>query len=200
MKVLIACEYSGIIRAAFEAKGHDVLSCDLLPTEIPGLHYQGDVRDIINDGWDLMIAHPPCQYLSYAAPKKLWERSGRADKRMDAIAFFWLLYSAPIKRICVENPCGVINTCYRKPDQTIHPYFFGEPHLKRTCLWLKNLPKLQYTNVLPKPDAVYIDRSGRKRYFVCAIGGFTKDAAKRRAKSFPGIAAAMAEQWGSLTD
>ncbi len=149
MKVLIACEYSGTVRDAFTARGHDAWSCDLLPTESPGNHYQGSVFDIIRNGWDLMIAHPPCTYLSYAATK-YWNTPGRANKRIEALKFFNRVINARIQKICIENPLGCADAIIRKHDQIIDPYYFGDAHKKRTCLWLKNLPPLQYslTNTL----------------------------------------------------
>lgn len=132
-RLLVACEFSGVVRDAFAAVGWDAWSCDLLPTEIPGKHIQGDVLEVLDEGWDLMIAHPPCTYLSYAA-NGYWHQPGRAEKRDEAMNFFMALVSAPVERICVENPVGLPNTVYRKPDQIIHPYFFGERELKKTCL------------------------------------------------------------------
>ena len=141
MKVLVACEFSGIVRDAFKAKGHDAWSCDLLPTEIPGQHIQGDVLDILNDGWDLMIAHPPCTDLCSSGAR--WFAEKRKDGRQqESINFFMLLVIAPVEKIAVENPVGIMSTIYRKPDQIIQPWQFGHGETKATCLWLKNLPKL----------------------------------------------------------
>jgi len=204
MRILIACEFSGIVRDAFIKKGHDAISCDLLPTEKPGPHYQGDVFDIINDGWDVMIAFPPCTYLSCAA-NRVWHKPGRAEKREKALQFFLSLYNADIEKICIENPMGYVNTAFRKPDQIIHPYYFGDKHLKRTCLWLKNLsPLLHYSeNELfndkthtEKPAPIYISPQGKKEYYT-TMGNFKgNNRQKQRSKTFPGIAAAMADQWG----
>jgi hypothetical protein len=198
MKVLVACEFSGIVRDAFKAKGHYAMSCDLLPTEREGLHYQGDVFDIINDGWDMMIAHPPCTYLSYAATRS-WNNPGREEKRLDALDFFMKLINANIEKICVENPVGYPNTVYRKPDQIVHPYYFGDPFMKRTCLWLKNLPLLQWDKSVTKPEPLYVQVGGRndgkKIHFTEALPP-TKDRWKIRSTTFQGIADAMAEQWG----
>ena len=157
MKVLVACEFSGRVRDAFTALGHDAISCDLLPSETPGKHYQGNVLDIINEGFDLMIAHPPCTYLSVAGNAHL-KRPGRIEKRLEAYQFFLKLANAPIYRIAIENPVGYINTNYRKPDQIIHPYYFGEPFQKRSCLWLKNLPLLMYNNTIVEPKHVRISQ------------------------------------------
>jgi len=200
-KVIIACEYSGIIRNEFEKKGFDAWSCDLLDTEIPGNHYKGSVLDIIHDGWDLMIAHPPCTYISYAATR-YWNQSGRIEKRIKALEFFAQLHEAPIKHICIENPVGCADVIIRKHDQIIHPYYFGDPYLKRTCLWLKNLPKLEYTmsdnlfssrTATDYPEPMYVDKNGKKRHFTEGNSG-----GHIRSKSFPGIAKAMADQWSNV--
>lgn len=195
MKVLIACEYSGIVREAFKAKGHDAWSCDILPTEIPGQHIQGDCLKILNDGWDLMIGHPPCTYLSYAGIGH-WHRPGREKLRDAGMKFFLDLWEAPIKKICLENPKGLPMVALRRPNQIINPCDFGESHLKMTCLWLKGLPPLFLTGMMEKPRPIYIDKKGKKRYFTDSISGFKKDAQKQRSKTFQGIANAMAEQWG----
>ncbi len=144
MKVLVACEYSGRVRDAFLALGHDAMSCDLLPTDVPGPHYQGDVFDIINDGWDLMVAHPPCTYLSVSGMH--WTTRGLRDPQLteDALQFVQRLMDAPIKHIAIENPISIISSRIRKPDQIIQPWWFGHDASKKTCLWLKNLPKLEF--------------------------------------------------------
>lgn len=202
MKILIACEYSGIVRDAFIAKGHEAMSCDLLPTEKPGPHYQGDVMDIIYNGWDMMIAHPPCTYLSYAAAH-VWDKPGRKELRESALDFFMRLYNSPIKKIAIENPVGYPNSVFRKPDQIVKPYYFGEPVQKNICLWLRGLPILMYdvgifcpekiSIELPKP--IYIRKTGKKKgkkiYFSEANHGSHK-----RSKFFLSVASAMAEQWG----
>ncbi len=205
MRVLVACEFSQIVTKAFRLKGHEAFSCDILPTEgNPEWHYQGDVFDIINDNWDLMIAHPPCTYLSYAGIAH-WNKLGRKEKRDKAMEFFMALYNSKIPKICIENPKGEPMTVFRKPDQIIQPYYFGDPHIKTTCLWLKNLKPLQYVleknlffevTSCGKPNPIYIDKKGKKRYFTDAISGFKKDAQKLRSKTFQGIADAMADQWG----
>jgi hypothetical protein len=192
MKVLIACEFSGVVREAFKARGHDAWSCDLLPTEIPGKHFEGDVFQIINGGWDLMIAHPPCTYLSYAGTRH-WNVPGRGEKRREALGFFMALYEAPVNKICIENPVGYPNSVWRKPEQIIHPYYFGDPFQKRTCLWLKNLPSLKHDGGV-KPPPYYLTSTKGKA--ITWTEGVTKDRAKERSKTFPGIARAMAEQWG----
>lgn len=192
MKVLVACEYSGRVRDAFIAKGHDAMSCDLLPTEIPGPHYQGDVFDIINDGWDMMIAHPPCTYLSNAGARFLYPKgilnSERLQKGLEAKAFFIQLLNAKILKICIENP--IPSTVYELPKYTqiIQPYQFGEPFQKRTCLWLKGLPLLKSTKLVSYAQSTKVPGNWFNK------GG--KDRQKNRAKTFEGIAKAMAEQWG----
>jgi hypothetical protein len=199
MRVLIACEYSGRVREAFAARGHDSWSCDLRESELPGAHIQADVLSVLDDGWDLMIAHPPCRYLSYAG-MAYWNKPGRDEYREDALRFFMQLVNAPIPRWCIENPRGLPNQVYRQPDQVIHPYQFGDPAWKRTCLWLKNLPPLWYSQPgelfsgigLAPPPPVSIDRSGKKRYFTDSA---VRDSFER-SRTFPGIANAMAEQWG----
>jgi len=200
MRVLIGCEFSGQIRDQFAARGYDAWSCDLLPSETPGNHYQGDVRDIINDKWDLFIAHPPCTYLSYAGVR-VWNAPGREEKRQEAFEFFMWCVNAPVKRKCIENPVGYPNIAYRKPDQIIHPYYFGERHLKKTCLWLIGLPKLWYwptddlfgkRTMTEYPKPIYIDKTARvkKRYFTDA-----GHKGHERSRTFNSIAKAMAEQW-----
>ena len=192
MKVLVACEYSGVVRDAFIKRGHDAMSCDILPTDAPGPHYQGDVMDILNDGWDLMIAHPPCTYLSNAGARHLYPKGilnqERLQKGMVAKEFFMALINAPIPKICVENP--IPSTVYQLPPyaQYIEPYEFGHPFKKRTCLWLKNLPPLMATMLVSKMESTKVPGNWFNK------GG--KDRQKNRAKTFQGIADAMAQQWG----
>jgi site-specific DNA-cytosine methylase len=194
VRILVACEFSGIVREAFNARGHDAWSCDLLPTEIPGNHIKGDVLEILNDGWDMMIAHPPCTYLSYAGLGH-WNDPGRKEKREDAMNFFMKFINAPIPKICVENPRGYPSKAYRKPDQVIQPFYFLEHERKLTCIWLKNLAPLMFTGVMENPKPISISPDGHPRYFT---DGMTsgKDRQKNRSRTFPGIAKAMAEQWG----
>ena len=196
MKVLIACEFSGIVRDAFIRKDHDAISCDLLPTEKPGPHYQGDVFDIINDGFDLMIAHPPCTYLSYAATR-VWNESGRIKKRLDALEFFRKLWESDIEKICIENPRGCASPVIAKYTQSIEPYYFGEGYSKITWLWLKKLPLLIHI----KEDDMFDEKTHNDNFENTEIPGNWynkggKERQKNRAKTFPGIADAMAEQWG----
>lgn len=148
MKVLIACEYSGRVRDAFLRAGHDAMSCDLLPTDAPGPHYQGDVRDVLGNGWDLIIAHPPCTYLSVSGMH--WTKRGLRDPKLteDALDFVRLLMDAPAPRVAVENPVSVISSRIRRPDQIVQPWMFGHDASKKTCLWLKGLPLLEWTKVV----------------------------------------------------
>lgn len=207
MRVLVGCESSGVVRDAFAAKGHDAWSCDLLPTKKPGNHIQGDLLAILSEDWDLLIGHPPCTYLSFAA-KKYWNQIGRARKRLLALDFFLRLWEAPIEKICLENPLGVVDAVIEKHHQRIDPYLFGEAQRKRTCLWLKNLPRLQYRMVddlfgmataCPPPEPIYVDKiSGKKRYFTDAHSGRNGEgnSFEKRSVTFQSIANAMAEQWG----
>jgi len=199
MKILVACEYSGRTRDAFAALGHEAWSCDLLPTEIPGNHYRGDVRDILSNDWDLLIAHPPCTYLANAGLHYLKTKPERVRQLEDAFEFVLSLWNSPINQICIENPVGWLNTHWRKPSQKIQPYYFGEKELKTTCLWLKNLPPLWFTGVTekPKPNGYVVRKSGK------AIGKKynyywrQSKSAHDRSRTFNGIARAMAEQWSA---
>lgn len=193
MRILIACEYSGIVREAFKRKGHYAMSCDLLPTEIEGEHYQGDVFDIINDNWDMMIAFPPCTHLCVSGARWFVEKAGKFKKdlslREDALLFVQKLMDANIDKICIENPVGVISSRIRKPEQIVNPYQFGHPESKRTCFWLKNLPLLKEAdNVKHIYDTLPIPQKHRIWYMGSGKG-------KERSKTFQGIADAMAEQW-----
>ncbi len=196
MRVLVACEYSGRVRDAFIAAGHEALSCDLLPTDSPGPHYKGDVRDVLYDGWDLMVAHPPCTYLSVSGMH--WTTRGLRDPRLteDALDFVKLLMEAPIHKIAIENPVSVISSRIRKPDQVINPYEFGHDASKKTCLWLKNLPLLAPTQLV-QPRVV----NGKRRWGNQTDTGQNKlapsaDRWKVRSTTYQGIADAMAAQWG----
>lgn len=208
MRVLIACEFSGIVRDAFIAKGHDAMSCDLLPTESPGPHYQGDVFDIINDGWDMMIAHPPCTHLSvYGA--RWWKEKQKDGRQQAAIKFFISLAEANIPKIAVENPVGILTRKYKPPTQYIQPFWFGDSVQKKTGLWLKNLPSLEKTKVVDR-GMIYVDPRGNKHgkaHTLRAKRGYSplmllprsEERWKIRSRTFPGIATAMANQWGSLS-
>ena len=196
VRVLVACEYSGAVRDAFRAAGHDALSCDLLPSDGPGPHYQGPAQDIIGQGWDLMVAHPPCTYLSVSGMH--WTKRGLRDPQLteDALAFVRLLMDAPVPRIAIENPISVISSRIRKPDQIIQPWQFGHDASKATCLWLQGLPLLQPVNQLPgdhKTRRANQTPSGQNKL------GPSPDRWKLRSRTYDGIANAMAQQWGSLT-
>ena len=182
MKILVACEYSGRVRDAFRDRGHDAVSCDLLPTDAPGPHYQGDVSDILDDGWDMMIAFPPCTHLAVSGAR--WFKEKRADGRQQAaLDFVRLLLDAKIDKIAIENPVSIISSHIRKPDQTIQPWQFGHGETKRTCLWLKNLPLLTPTNIV----------EGREQRIWKMPP--SPDRWKLRSQTFQGIADAMAGQW-----
>lgn len=182
MKVLVACEFSGIVRDAFVARGHTAISCDLLPTERPdGLHIQGDVRALLTEHWDLMIAHPPCTHLA-ASGARWWP--AKQVEQVEALAFVRLLLDAPIERIALENPVGLISTTIRKPDQIIQPWQHGHGETKATCLWLKGLPPLIPSHV--------VDGREQRLWRV----GESKSRWRTRSRTFHGIAAAMAAQWG----
>ena len=192
MKVLIACEYSGAVRDAFVKNGHDAMSCDLLPTDVPGNHYHGDVFDVINDGWDLMIAHPPCTHLAVSGAR--WFKD-KVKEQAESLEFVKRLMDAPIDKIAIENPISIISSRIRKPEQIIQPWMFGHPEAKATCLWLKGLPTLSATDVLTKPECGYWSNqtpSGQNKL------GPSKDRWKERSKTYQGIAAAMANQWGAV--
>jgi len=186
-RVLIACEYSGTVRDAFLALGHEAMSCDLLPTETPGPHYQGDVRDVLDYPWDLMIAHPPCTDLSVSGARHF--QAKRMDGRQQAsVSFFMRLAKADIPHIAIENPVCIMSSLWRKPDQTIQPWQFGHGETKATCLWLKNLPPLSPTQVVEgREQRVHRMPPSPERW-------------KERSRTFAGIAKAMAEQWGEAID
>jgi len=205
VRVLIACEESQAVTIAFRELGHEAYSCDILPCSggHPEWHYQGDVVPVLKEKWDMIIAFPPCTYLTYAGTKH-WNKPGRAELRKEAEQFFMFFVNANCNKIAIENPVGWMNTCWKKPDQIIQPYWFGENAQKRTCLWLKGLPKLQPTNILPKPEPMYICQGekckGKKINWCEGMRGITggqAGRAKARSKTFPGVAAAMAEQWGT---
>lgn len=195
MKVLVACEYSGTVRDAFTALGHDATSCDFLPAETPGKHYQGDVMDILNDGWDLMIAFPPCTHLAVSGAKHFHKKE---TLQAEALNFIRLLLNAHIKKIALENPVGVISTRIRKPDQIIQPWMFGDPFTKTTCLWLKGLPLLKATKVVDRGKR-HITKGGKSLpdWYNLPPG---PNRAKIRSTTFPGIAKAMASQWINIKE
>lgn len=183
MRVLVACEYSGTVRDAFIRAGHEAMSCDLLPTDALGPHYQGNVVDVINDGWDLMIAHPPCTHLAVSGARHFAVKRA-SGVQQEALEFVRLLLAAPIKKIALENPVSIISSAIRKPDQVIQPWQFGHGETKATCLWLKNLPLL-------KPTQVVEGREARIHRMPPSA-----DRWKKRSTTYKGIAEAMADQWG----
>lgn len=186
MKVLVACEFSGIVREAFKARGHDAWSLDILPTEIPGNHFQDflytDKIDYLQAGWDMVIAHPPCTRLASSGAR--WMTAETWKERWEAIKFFMHIVEAPVPKICIENPIGIMSTVYRKPDQIIQPWQFGHGETKATCLWLKGLPKLIPTNIVEGREA-RIHRMPP-----------SENRGKDRSRTYKGIAEAMAAQWG----
>jgi site-specific DNA-cytosine methylase len=183
MRVLIACEFSGIVREAFRKQGHDAWSCDLLPTEIPGNHIQDDIRTVMLDKWDLMIAHPPCTHLAVSGAR--WFKD-KVREQLEAILFFMNIANASIGRIAIENPIGIMSTKWRKPDQIIQPWQFGHGETKSTCLWLQNLPLLKSTNIVDgRHGRVWREPPSPDRW-------------KKRSRTYYGIAEAMAGQWGVL--
>ena len=214
MRVLVACEYSGTVRDAFIAQGHDAMSCDILATERPGPHHEGDVREVLADAWDLIIAHPPCTYITVTGNKWFYHPEDKdlpmesrrphprfPDRRQQqekAIAFFMLFANAAAPRIAIENPVGIISTRWRKPDQIIQPYQFGHKEPKKTCLWLRGLPLLRPTDEV-KPE-YHITKSGKRLPRWYAYADKSKGQAHRakiRSATFQGIADAMADQWGT---
>jgi site-specific DNA-cytosine methylase len=183
LRVLVACEYSGRVRDAFRALGHDAMSCDLMPTEVPGPHYQGDVRDLLQPGrWDLLIGFPPCTDLAVSGAR--WFAAKGPERQQAALDFVRCLMDAPVPAIAIENPVSIISSRIRKPDQTVQPWQFGHGEVKRTCLWLKGLPKLQPTNVVEGREARVWKLGPSPTRWV------------ERSRTFEGIARAMAEQWG----
>lgn len=190
MRVLVACEYSGRVRDSFIANGHEAMSCDLLPTEKPGPHYQGDVRDVMDYPWDLMIAHPPCTDLSVSGAAWFEKKKMNGSQQMSA-SFFMMLAKSDIPRIAIENPICIMSRLWRKPDQIIQPWMFGHMEQKATCLWLKNLPVLHPTNDV-KAQMMELPKNKRERLHYLPP---SDDRWKLRSETFQGIADAMAEQW-----
>jgi site-specific DNA-cytosine methylase len=184
MKVLVACEYSGIVRDAFNALGHAAVSCDLLDSEAEGEHVKGDVRYLLHYGWDLMIAHPPCTHLAVSGARWFKEKE---QEQKESLEFVRMLMQAPIPRIAIENPVSIISSHICKPDQVIQPWMFGHGETKATCLWLKNLSPLTPTNIVEgREQRIHLMPPGPDRW-------------KERSRTFAGIAAAMASQWGTMT-
>ena len=183
MRVLVACEYSGRVRDAFRRRGHDAMSCDLLPTEVEGPHYLGPVEDVLNDGWDLMVAHPPCTHLAVSGSRHFGQKIADGSQAA-ALDFVRLLMAAPIERWCIENPVSVISSAIRPPDQIIQPWEYGHGECKATCFWLKNLPRLKATkHVEGREERVHLMPPGPNRW-------------KERSRTFEGVADAMGDQWG----
>jgi hypothetical protein len=200
MKVLVACEFSGTVRDAFAAKGHDAWSCDILPTESPGNHYQCDLFEVIDKDWDLIIAHPPCTYLTVTGNR--WFKPEYKDRfptrqqdREDAVNFFMKIANNKCPKIAIENPVGVMSRIYRKPDQIIQPYQFGHDESKKTCLWLKGLPLLKPTNIVEPYIIKHKSGKTSSRWHFESLKLPPHERMKARSKTFPGIANAMAEQW-----
>lgn len=191
MNVLVACEFSGKVRDAFLRRGHNAYSCDILPTESHGPHLQGDVLDWLDMGWDLMVAFPPCTHIAVSGAAWFKKKKKRQRK---ALEFFLAMMNAPIPRIAIENPVGVASSRIRKCDQIIQPWQFGQEFQKTTCLWLKNLPKLQPTKIVSKGEFT-VNKDGKKRatWFEKARSG---NHNHERSRTFDGIAEAMADQWG----
>ena len=187
LRVLVACEYSGVVRDSFSALGHEAMSCDLLPTEAPGAHYQGDVRDVLDFPWDLIIAHPPCTHLSVSGARHF------AAKRLDgrqqsAVSFFMMFANLSAPRVAIENPVCIMSRLWRKPEQIVQPWQYGHGETKSTCLWLKGLPKLKATNIVEgREPRIHKMPPGRDRW-------------KKRSKTYSGIASAMAQQWGGIVN
>jgi len=210
MKVLVGCEYSGVVRDAFIALGHDAWSCDFEETETPGNHYRGDVKDIINDGWDLGIFHPPCTFLASSGVRWLShpddthlpfnerrvhpQYPNRRIDMQESINFVKMLYDAPIPMVAIENPIGLLSTRWRKPDQIIQPWQFGHQKMKSTCLWLKNLPVLTPTNIVGPPPT---DKKERLKWQDVWMASPGPDRWKDRSRTYTGFGKAMAQQWGN---
>jgi site-specific DNA-cytosine methylase len=196
--VLIACEFSGVVRDAFIQRGFRAISCDILPTETKGPHYQGDVRDLLGIEWELLIAHPPCTHLAVSGAKH-FEKKKKDGRQQKAIEFFMSFVQSNAKRYAIENPVCIMSTKFRKPDQIIQPYQFGDPYQKTTCLWLKSLPHLLPTQIVDKGE-MYVSASGKTMpawsHSPKVLSLSQEERSKLRSKTFPGIAEAMAKQWG----
>ena len=202
MRILIACEESAVVREAFKKKGHDVWSCDLLPSRVNGRHYKCDIRYVLPLQWDMLIAFPPCTYLTttgnkWMKPEYASRFPDRPAQRQAAVGFFMLLANANIERIAIENPVGIMSSLWRKPNQIVHPYFFGEPQKKATCLWLKNLPLLKPTNMV-EPEKIKFSDGNYAKWHVETSKLPPHLRSRERSKTFQGLADAMSEQWGCL--
>ncbi len=189
MNILVACEFSGIIRDAFIKKSHEVISCDLLPSEAPGPHYQGDIKNILNADWDMILAFPPCTHLAVSGAR-YFEEKRKDGRQQQGIDFFMLFAKHKCKKIMIENPVGIMSTIWKKPDQIIQPYEYGHNASKKTCLWLKGLPLLKSTKIIKKDIYANQTPSGQNKL------GPSVNRAKLRSITYQGIADAMAQQWG----
>lgn len=192
MKVLVACEYSAIVRSAFMRKGHNAWSCDILETDVPGQHIKGDVLNVINQGWDLIIAHPPCTFLAKAGLHKLINNPERQQKQKEAIEFVKAIYNSNATYVAIENPMGALTEVWQRPTQIVYPWYFGEPYSKDICLWLKNLPPLKYDYSIEKPAKL----KNVKNHVNSRMSQELK--AKIKSRFFHSVAEAMAEQWSNL--
>ena len=197
LRVLLACEESQAVTKEFRRLGHEAYSCDILPTsgDRPEWHLQQDVEPLLKDDWDLIIAFPPCTHLAVSGAA--WFEQKRLDGRQQqGIDFFMLFTDLSCEKVAIENPVGIMSTNYRKPDQIIQPYEFGDPYSKKTCLWLKGLPKLVPTDqVEPEPRKIFKSGNSMPQWYADAWGKSPEERSKIRSKTFPGIARAMAEQW-----
>ena len=202
MRVLVACEFSGTVRDAFAKLGHEAWSCDKVPSDKGGSHYQCDLFDVVELGWDLIIAHPPCTYLTVTGnrwfkPEYKERFPTREQDRIEAIDFFTRIYNLNVPKICIENPIGIMSKILRKPDQIIQPWQFGHEASKATCLWLKGLPELTPTNIVSKGEFVTYKSGKRMAKWYAEVASLSpNERAKVRNKTFQGIADAMANQWG----
>jgi len=198
MKVLVACEFSGIVREAFKKQGHYAMSCDLLPTEQPGEHYQGDIFDVLYDDWDMIIAHPPCTHLAVSGARWFPEKI-KDGRQQEGINFFMKFALCDCPKMAIENPIGIMSTKWRKPNQIIQPYWFGESVSKKTCLWLKGLPNLVPTNIVDEGEKiVYASGRSMPKWYADTYALPKNERGKARSKTFQGIADAMAFQWGNV--
>ena len=194
MKILVACEYSGRVRDAFARMGHDAMSCDILPSESPGNHYKGDVKDVVDDDtWGMIVAHPPCTHLS-ASGARFWKEKKADGRQKQGIDFFMMFANHPCGKVAIENPVGIMSRVYRRPDQYIQPWQYGHNETKKTGLWLKGLPLLEPTEIVT-PD--FITRKGKQYSPIHFLSG-KRDRGKIRSITYHGIANAMAAQWGGL--
>lgn len=199
MRVLVACEFSGVVRDAFRARGHDAWSCDLLPSEVDGPHIVGDVLEVLNGDWDAVVAHPPCTFLSRAGAR-WWGKPGREWKALEAAAFVRALWECAVPKLAIENPIGQLNYLWRYPDQVIDPSHFGEPYTKKTCLWLRGLPPLMSTGVHigARPLLPSNVGAGRRKGQRSSPG--VTHSARDASRTFRGVAEAMADQWGGVLE